>query len=796
MKTFGQSVYLKSALALIFIGSSLNAATYYVATTGSDSNPGTLAAPFQTIQRGVNAAAAGDTVIVRDGTYTPPASAGCSGGNGFAVTINTSGSSSAWITLKSENKLGATIDAANSCHSAIMFGGGAGYVKVQGFRIVNAMWGGVWNNSGASNITLKGNEIANIGRRVDNTQYGIVGSYAGATSTNLVFDGNYFHDIGRTASTYTMNNDHGLYLHCQNTTIINNTFAQPISGWGVQTASSFSGLIANNTFFGPQVADKPGQIVLWDAAGSVTIRNNIFHTPKYAAIGNAGFSSSSCSIDNNIVYGSGVTMTDSSVPCTMTNNRLNTDPMLTNVSTRPYDFHLKNGSPAIDNAVTVSQVTTDQDGLNRPQGAGPDVGAFEYNSAPVVQPPVISSVATSNVTYNSATITWVTDKLSDSLVNYGIGNVNTSAPLNSNQVTNHSVTLTGLTPSSTYSYQVVSKDTNGLTTQSSLYTLTTPAAPVQFNFSASASPSTLTVQQGGTGSATVTGTLQSGAAQSVSFSAAGLPAGVTASFSQTSCSVTCSVGLTLNVASSAAAGTFPIQVNAAGGGVQSATTVSLTVSSQPSQPSQPVNTSGLAGYWLLTDGSGASTKDSSGNNNTGTFYSTPTWVKTGKTTVLSFSGYGDHVEVKESSSIELSSQMTVAFWVSPQNQNSVDERIIAKSYSWDVKLNGNQRYPQLSAAGKYAQMAYSLPPNAWTHVVFTFSNGTVKGYINGSPVSMQANTFTNGTTLPAMNYGLMLGTDASNSAPMKGLLSIVRLYGKQLADSDIQSIYQAEKPLH
>ena len=45
------------------------AAEYYVATTGADSNPGTLASPFATLQKGNSAAAAGDTVWLRGGTY-------------------------------------------------------------------------------------------------------------------------------------------------------------------------------------------------------------------------------------------------------------------------------------------------------------------------------------------------------------------------------------------------------------------------------------------------------------------------------------------------------------------------------------------------------------------------------------------------------------------------------------------------------------------------------------------------------------------------------------------------------
>lgn len=45
------------------------AITYYTAVEGNDANPGTSAQPWRTIQKAVSAAAAGDTVIVRPGTY-------------------------------------------------------------------------------------------------------------------------------------------------------------------------------------------------------------------------------------------------------------------------------------------------------------------------------------------------------------------------------------------------------------------------------------------------------------------------------------------------------------------------------------------------------------------------------------------------------------------------------------------------------------------------------------------------------------------------------------------------------
>jgi hypothetical protein len=44
--------------------------TYYVSPTGSDSNAGTMAAPFLTVQKGQSVAVAGDLIYIRGGTYT------------------------------------------------------------------------------------------------------------------------------------------------------------------------------------------------------------------------------------------------------------------------------------------------------------------------------------------------------------------------------------------------------------------------------------------------------------------------------------------------------------------------------------------------------------------------------------------------------------------------------------------------------------------------------------------------------------------------------------------------------
>jgi Right handed beta helix region/Protein of unknown function (DUF1565) len=55
----------------LFSAKNAFATEYYVATTGSDSNPGTQTSPFATLTKGASAAGPGDTVYIRGGTYNP-----------------------------------------------------------------------------------------------------------------------------------------------------------------------------------------------------------------------------------------------------------------------------------------------------------------------------------------------------------------------------------------------------------------------------------------------------------------------------------------------------------------------------------------------------------------------------------------------------------------------------------------------------------------------------------------------------------------------------------------------------
>jgi MYXO-CTERM domain-containing protein len=59
-----------TSLCVLLASGSAFAAEFFVSPTGSDSNPGTLASPFATLTKGNSAAAAGDTIWVRGGTYS------------------------------------------------------------------------------------------------------------------------------------------------------------------------------------------------------------------------------------------------------------------------------------------------------------------------------------------------------------------------------------------------------------------------------------------------------------------------------------------------------------------------------------------------------------------------------------------------------------------------------------------------------------------------------------------------------------------------------------------------------
>jgi hypothetical protein len=202
----------------------------------------------------------------------------------------------------------------------------------------------------------------------------------------------------------------------------------------------------------------------------------------------------------------------------------------------------------------------------------------------------------------------------------------------------------------------------------------------------------------------------------------------------------------------------------------------------------------MVARWRFVDGGGNTAYDASGFGNNASL-SNPTWWTSDYGMTCWFSGSSSYGTVNESSSLEMNKAMTVAFWLRPSANSNTDPRIMTKLYDWEVKLNGSNRNPQFTAGSQYAQLNYSLPLITWHHVVFTFSNGTVNGYVDGVPVGFVANTFTNGTSLAQYAYGLYLATDSSKTNSYVGSLDDVRIYNRALKPADVQALFSAlQKP--
>ncbi|HRH31435.1 MAG TPA: fibronectin type III domain-containing protein, partial [Candidatus Paceibacterota bacterium] len=104
---------------------------------------------------------------------------------------------------------------------------------------------------------------------------------------------------------------------------------------------------------------------------------------------------------------------------------------------------------------------------------------FTTDAAPDVTAPVISNLS-ATPTDTSVTITWDTDEVSSSLVNYGATSSYGSSTIETDtspRVTSHSVTISGLTASTLYHYRVLSTDAATNTVTGTDQTFTTDATP-------------------------------------------------------------------------------------------------------------------------------------------------------------------------------------------------------------------------------------------------------------------------------------------------------------------------------
>ena len=274
-----------------------HAATFYVATSGNDVNPGTAELPFQTIQRGASVLSAGDTLIVRGGTYSESL---------FYIPSGTSWS--APVTVQAAS--GETVVLQASSDIVVYIGDNSQYIILNGFILdANHSATFAFATGAASHIRVQNCEMKNA-----------LGSGMLVYGHSHEFSNLDVHDNG--ASGY----DHGLYLQSSRTRIESSRFYSHL-GYGIHAfgaggindnifdSNLIYGNMSGGLWVGAGVRNTVSNNTIWDngnglilqSPGSTVYNNTIYN--NYGASGDRGIgivilgSDSGVEIIGNTVYG-------------------------------------------------------------------------------------------------------------------------------------------------------------------------------------------------------------------------------------------------------------------------------------------------------------------------------------------------------------------------------------------------------------------------------------------------------------------------------------------------------------
>jgi parallel beta-helix repeat protein len=420
--------------ALLLIGAASaasHAATYYVAPppAGSDSNAGSQAAPWATLQKAGDIAQAGDTVVVLPGTY-----------QGFRP--RNSGTAQAPIAFRAQAGTVVNAPGAANSNSDNIWVRDVDYIAIDGFESTNApragiavqgepdanatgvvirncfahnngRWGiftgfardlliesnetsfsaaehGIYVSNSGDNPVVRGNRVhdnnaAGIQLNADPAEMGSnpTDPQGDGIITNALIELNVIHDNG-VAGAAAINLASVRSSLIRNNLLYNN-HATGIAGWDDGDGNQFgtmSNRIIGNTIVQP--VNARFAIGLKDGSIDNTVLDNIvLNAGPRGSLEVDPSSQPGLVSDYNVVIG---TFSDDTNFLTLAQWRaLGFDPhsivssasaVFTNAASN--DYHLSATSPARDAGTAVPDLPTDLDGISRPQGPQFDCGAYEY----------------------------------------------------------------------------------------------------------------------------------------------------------------------------------------------------------------------------------------------------------------------------------------------------------------------------------------------------------------------------------------------------------------------------------
>ena len=411
------------------------AATYYVGSAGSDSNScataQTIGTPKLTINSGVACLAAGDTLLVRTGTYNEGLiNPSLASGTSWANTVRIANYNSETVTMR-------PLTNAVSGGRVVLLDGTYSYIEFDGIDMDGsllsgtecAFWVSTNNLNNPHHIRLKNAEVigGTIGsgaavclgssNRVVSSPGGnevqsvvihgggIAGSCGFACSSygiyvagpnNLMEDVEIYDTSGACVHIYAGSGD------AANSNIVRRMNCHDVTRYG--DASQLWGVLVsgdNNQIYNNLIANIDGGSVgdgIYVYTGTGTdIWNNTIYNVRVRGI-NLSADASTTEVRNNIVYIAGTATYTNNGTGTVATTNLFTDPTFVNAAAANYQ--LQATSAAIDGGTTVAGVTTDYAAVARPQGAAYDIGAYEYTASS--GPTVTIQQPTTGATYTLA----------------------------------------------------------------------------------------------------------------------------------------------------------------------------------------------------------------------------------------------------------------------------------------------------------------------------------------------------------------------------------------------------------
>ena len=276
-----------------------------------------------------------------------------------------------------------TIDALNcngTAYMGLMIGGGivvgdagANHNRFQNLEVKNATGNGVLVSD--TNAVSPHNEFINLNVH-DNSTSGYGHGIYVCASDQLVDGGEYRNQVGSNlAGTH---NNFGVQVYCMGPGAYRNIVRN------VRVHDNAKGVVIgtgdDNVLYNNLVYNNPGMgIGILHGNRQLLYNNTIIGTTNDCAVEvDAGINHV---VENNIFWNdqmNKVCINGSTASLTQSNN-LSSDPLFRNE--KGADYQLSSASPAIDAGVNISTVSSDMNGIPRPQGVRTDIGAYEYTTS-------------------------------------------------------------------------------------------------------------------------------------------------------------------------------------------------------------------------------------------------------------------------------------------------------------------------------------------------------------------------------------------------------------------------------